>query len=54
MERKSGRIEDRLPKSPDVAGVGMPQLHWWEIATGELAQVTGTLGDAVSTRSHIR
>jgi len=41
-------------KSPDMAGVGMPQFYGREIATGESAQVTVTLGDAVSTKSPMK
>ena len=34
-------LETGFLKSPDMAGVGMPQFYGREIATGELAQVTG-------------
>jgi hypothetical protein len=46
LRNRLGNCADwgRLPKSLKMAGIGMPQLYGREIATGELAQVTGDTG----------
>jgi hypothetical protein len=41
---KLGGLRTGFLKSPEMAGVAMPQLYGREIATGELAQVTGDTG----------
>jgi len=38
MERKLCGLETGFLKSPDMAGVGMPQVYGREMTTGELAR----------------
>jgi len=41
---KLGGLRTGVLKSPEMAGVRMPQLYGREVATGELAQVTADTG----------
>jgi hypothetical protein len=51
MGTSTAQIGAGFLKSLCMLGAGMPQFYRREIATGDLAQVTGALGDAVSTKS---